>query len=132
MTETITSELVVAYSQCPRKAYFICKGEGGDPHALVEIIERRARANRERYLRAIGQPSDLVSTNMTLRSGNMEAFCDVLMRRGENSYEPTLVAGTHKVTKAEKINLAYIGHVIGDLYHRKPSVGTIVLRAVYA
>src|SRR5208337_2893678 len=37
MTETITSELVVAYSQCPRKAYFICKGEGGDPHALVEI-----------------------------------------------------------------------------------------------
>ena len=127
MTETITSELVVAYSQCPRKAYLICKGEGGDPHALVEIIERRARANRERYLRAIGQPSDLVSTNMTLRSGNMEAFCDVLMRRGENSYEPTLVAGTHKVTKAEKINLAYVGHVIDCLYHRKPSVGTIVL-----
>ena len=57
----------------------------------------------------------------------MEAFCDVLMRRGENSYEPTLVAGTHKVTKAEKINLAYVGHVIDCLYHRKPSVGTIVL-----
>ncbi len=72
MTETITSELVVAYSQCPRKAYLICKGEGGDPHAFVEIIERRTRVNRERYLRAIGQPSGLVSTNVTLRSGNLD------------------------------------------------------------
>jgi len=127
MTETITSELVVAYSQCPRKAYLICKGEGGDPHAFVEIIERRTRVNRERYLRAIGQPSGLVSTNVTLRSGNFEASCDVLTKRSENTYEPTLVVGTHKVTKDERINLAYIGHVIGDLYHRKLSVGIIVL-----
>jgi predicted RecB family nuclease len=127
MTKTITSELVVAYSHCPRKAYLVCKGEGGDPHALVEIIERKARAIRERYLQAIDQPSDLVSTNVTLRSGNMEASCDVLMRRGENGYEPTLVTGTRKVTKDVRINLAYVAHVIDQLYHRKPSVGTIVL-----
>ena len=47
MTDTITSELVVAYSHCPRKAYLISKGEVGDPHPLVEIIERKAIANRE-------------------------------------------------------------------------------------
>ena len=127
MTETITSELVVAYSHCPRKAYLVCKGEAGDPHALVEIIERRARANRERYVQSLGQPSDLVSTNVTLRSGNTEASCDVLMRRGENSFEPTLVTGTRKVTEDMKISLAYVAHVIDQLYHRKPSVGTIVL-----
>jgi predicted RecB family nuclease len=127
MTDTITSELVVAYSLCPRKAYLICKGEVGDPHPLVEIIERRARANRERHLQAIGPPSDLVSTNVTLRSGNKEASCDVLIRRGDNSYEPTLVTGSHKVTSDEQLTLAYVGHVIDHLYHRKPSVGTIVL-----
>ncbi len=51
----------------------------------------------------------------------------MLTKRSEDTYEPTLVVGTHKVTKDERINLAYIGHVIGDLYHRKLSVGIIVL-----
>ena len=126
MTERITSEHAVAYSLCPRKAY-LPKGETGDPHEIDRIIERKARGNRERYLRALGQPGDVVSTNVVLQSGNFEASCDVLTKRGENSYEPTLVVGTRKVTKDKRINLAYIGHVIGDLYHRKPSVGTIVL-----
>ena len=127
MTDTITSELVVAYSHCPRKAYLICKGEVGDSHPLVEIIERRAGANRERHLQAISPPSDVVSTNVTLRSGNKQASCDVLIRRGDNSYEPTLVSGSHKVTSDDKLTLAYVGHVIDHLYQRKPSVGTVVL-----
>ena len=127
MTDTITSELVVAYSHCPRKAYLICKGAVGDPHPLVEIIDRRVGANRERHLQAIGPPSDVVSTNVSLRSGNQQASCDVLIRRGDNSYEPTLVSGSHKVTNDDKLTLAYVGHVIDHLYHRKPSVGTIVL-----
>jgi predicted RecB family nuclease len=126
MTDVITSELVVAYSHCPRKAYLLCKGEAGDPHAMDGIIERKVRANRERYPGAIGQSSDLVSTNVTLRSGDFEAHCDVLIKRGESSFEPTLVVGTHKVTKDEKISLAYIAHVIANLQNRKPSVGNIV------
>ena len=130
MADLITSELVVAYSHCPRKAYLLCKGETGDPHELDRIIERKARGNREQYLRALGQPGDLVSTNVILRSGNFEAPCDVLTKHGENSYEPTLVVGTRKLTKDQRINLAYIGHVIGELYHRKPSVGTIVLEPI--
>jgi len=97
---------------------------------MDRILERKARANREQYVRALGQPDDLVSTNAILRSGNFEAPCDVLTKHGENSYEPTLVVGTRKLTKDQRINLAHIGHVIGELYHRKPSVGTIVLESV--
>jgi predicted RecB family nuclease len=126
MTEPITSELVVAYSQCPRKAYLLCKGETGDPHEIDGIVQRRAAENTERYLRAIGPSIDVVATNVTLRTGNFQAFCHVLTKRGENSYEPTLVVGTHKLTKDERINLAYIAHVIADLHHRKPSMGKIV------
>jgi len=127
MNVLVTPELVVAYSQCPRKAYLLCKGETGEPHEYVRILERRVIENREEYLRTIDSSSDLVSTNLTLRSGDFETYCDVLTTRGESSYEPTLVVGTHKVTQDQKIRLAYIGHVIGQLYHRKPSTGIIVL-----
>jgi len=127
MQELVTPELVVAYSQCPRKAYLLCKGETGDPHEYVEILERRVIENREDYLRKIDSSSDLVSTNLTLRSGDFEAYCDVLTTRDESSYEPTLVAGTHKVTPDQIIRLVYMGHVISQRYHHKPSTGIIVL-----
>ncbi len=106
MNVLVTPELVVAYSQCPRKAYLLCKGETGEPHEHVRILERRVIENREDYLRTIDSSSDLVSTNLTLRSGDFETYCDVLTTRGESSYEPTLVVGTYKVTQDQKIRLA--------------------------
>jgi hypothetical protein len=47
----ITSEIVVAYAQCPRKAYLLLyRPEQGEPHEYVHILEQQRRENHERYL----------------------------------------------------------------------------------
>ena len=42
MPPTITSEVVVAYAVCPRKAYLLLfSPEQGEPHEYVRILERQ-------------------------------------------------------------------------------------------
>jgi hypothetical protein len=51
MEPTITSEIVVAYSQCPRKAYLLLfSPDKGEPHEYVQILEQQRCENQERYL----------------------------------------------------------------------------------
>ena len=51
MQPTITSEVVVAYAQCPRKAYLLlCSPAQGEPHEYVRILERQQDENHARYL----------------------------------------------------------------------------------
>jgi predicted RecB family nuclease len=128
MTTPFTSEVVVAHSQCPRKAYLLLYGGSpGQPHEYRRILNRRADANRESYLRAVVQ-GDAASIMQTLRHGDFEAYCDVLTELGRDNYEPTLIIGTCHVTKEQKTNLAYVGHVLGQLHSRRPPIGVIVTR----
>jgi predicted RecB family nuclease len=128
MTTPLTSEVVVAHSQCPRKAYLLLRGGApGEPHEYVRIQERRASANRERFLSTIVETSE-VATRRVLRQGNFEVYCDVLTRRGGEEYEPTLIVGTGPITKEQRIALAYVGHVVGQLHGRRPASGRIVLK----
>ena len=49
MPPTITSDVVVAYAQCPRKAYLLLYSpEQGEPHAYVRILEQQRRENHAR------------------------------------------------------------------------------------
>src|SRR6266852_6021524 len=51
MQPAITSEVVVAYAQCPRKAYLLLfSPEQGEPHEYVRILERQRSKNQVRYL----------------------------------------------------------------------------------
>lgn len=51
MEPTITTDIVVAYSQCPRKAYLLLfSPDKGEPHEYVQIIEQQRRAHQERYI----------------------------------------------------------------------------------
>jgi len=56
MEPIITPEIVVAYSQCPRKAYLLLfSPDKGEPHEYVQILEQQRQANRERYLNRLQQ-----------------------------------------------------------------------------
>ena len=59
MTPTITSDLVEAYSQCPRKA-FLMMTEVVNPgaHEYVRITDDQAAANRQAYRARLGQAQD--------------------------------------------------------------------------
>ena len=51
MQPTITSEVVVAYAQCPRKAYLLLfSPDKGEPHEYIQILEQQRYANQERYI----------------------------------------------------------------------------------
>lgn len=128
MTTPFTSEIVVAHSQCPRKAYLLLYGASpGQPHDYLRILDRRADANRESHLPTVVS-AGAASIRQTLRHGVFEADCDVLTEVGRDNYEPGLVVGTCHVTRDQRMNLAYVGHVLGQLHGQKPSAGVIVTR----
>jgi hypothetical protein len=128
MTTPFTSEVVVAHSQCPRKAYLLLYGGSpGQPHEYMRILDRRADTTRESYLHMVVQ-AGAASTRRTLRHGGLEAYCDVLTELGTDKYEPTLIVGTCHITKDERTNLAFVGHVLGQLHSQRPPAGVIVSR----
>ena len=120
MPPMITSDVVVAYAQCPRKAYkLLYTDTQGIPHAYLTIVAEEARKHRANHVKKLlGQHSDAVpyspegmhkGTSLmfegTLVSEDLQADVDVLTRMEEtasqrrHSYTPTLLVGTHKMSK---------------------------------
>jgi len=148
MGKTITSEIVVAYAQCPRKAYLLLyTNEQGSPHEYVRILGQRKVANQNAYLDTFRQKHPNVQPysidalkggsdfliNATLQAGMFEAACGILTKvespssLGEYSYEPTIFVGTHRVNKDQKLALFFVSHVLGQIQSTPPVVGRIVV-----
>jgi hypothetical protein len=150
MHTTITSEIVVAYSQCPRKAFLLlCTDEQELPHKYIRILEQQKRLNQTNYIdmliagkqtfpeetsysvNALTNNDNLVN-QATLKAAGLEASCDVLtLERNSSSsggccYEPTIIAGTYSISKEEELELAFTGFVLGQMQKKLPLVGHIV------
>src|SRR5215468_11466234 len=119
MEPVITSDVVVAYSQCPRKAYLsLFSSDKGEPHEYVQILEQQRCENQERYLNRLQQThadvqpysveslrkGSQVLINAHLQVDGLAADCGVLTRVertstfGKHSYEPTIFVGTHCIS----------------------------------
>jgi predicted RecB family nuclease len=143
----ITSEIVVAYAQCPRKAYLLLYSpEQGEPHEYVHILEQHRRENHERYLdhlqhtHADVHPYTVESLrngsevllNACLRAESFAAVCDVLTRvegpgtGGIHRYEPTLCVGTHSISPEQKLAIRFAGYVLGRLQPQPPLAGRLI------
>ena len=70
--------------------------------------------------------------NVNLKSEYFETGCDILTRSYKVSsakkadYEPTIFIGTHKISKEHKLELAFVGHVLGKIEGQIPEKGTII------
>ena len=147
MEPAITSEIVVAYSQCPRKAYLLLfSPDKGEPHEYVQILEQQRRAHQERYTdhlqhtHADVQPYSVenlrkgskVLINAHLQVDGLAADCGVLTRVegastfGKYRYEPSLFVGTHSIGKEQKLELSVVGYVLERLQHTSPVAGRII------
>ena len=147
MGPIITTDIVVAYSQCPRKAYLLFfNSENGEPHEYSLILEEQRRENQERcidhlkHMRADVQPYSLehlhkgngVLINAHLQVDGFAAHCDVLTRiDGESrfrkySYEPSIFVGTYTLNKEQKLELSFVAFVLKTLQHTTPSAGKII------
>ena len=133
MEPTITSEIVVAYSQCPRKAYLLLfSPDKGEPHEYVQILEQQRKEHQEKYINRLQQthadvqPYSLenlrkgskVLINARLQVDGFAADCGVLTRVegkstfGKHRYEPSIFVGTHSISKEQQLELSFVGHVL--------------------
>ncbi|MDT8303776.1 MAG: TM0106 family RecB-like putative nuclease, partial [Sedimentisphaerales bacterium] len=147
MTHHITSDLVIAYSQCQRKASLLLGGQIEEAqHEYQCILEERAAANRSRYISTLpnGQVDSLLRKNggvrfsrkdnpsCTISADDLIATCDALFKPKRKSassptqLQPHLVVGTHSVTDDQKLRLAFAGYVVGQATRYRPSIGLIV------
>src|SRR5712691_7446772 len=147
MAPIITPDIVVAYAQCPRKAYLLLfRPDKGEPHEYVQILEQQRQANQERYLdhlkqtHADVQPYSLenlrkgskVLINAHLQMDGFAAECGVLTRvegtstLGKYSYEPSIFVGTHSMSNEQKLELSFVGYVLERLQSMSPAAGRII------
>ncbi len=100
MKSTITTEIVVAYAHCPRKAFLLLSdAESGPPHEYEQILAAQQRANQTRYLKTLAQAQpDVVAyqanglagkqpflTAATLKSEHFAAECGLLTKVASHS-----------------------------------------------
>ncbi len=147
MELTITTDIVVAYSQCPRKAYLLLfSPDKGEPHEYVQILEQQRREHQGRYIdhlqqtHADVQPYSVenlrkgskVLINAHLQVDGFAAECGVLTRVegtskfGKHSYEPSIFVGTHSISKEQQLEVSFVGYVLERLQHKSPGAGIIL------
>jgi len=147
MSRTITSEVLVAYSLCPQKAFLLlCTEEKGTLHEYEQILQQQQRATQNHSHTALLQTnldirsyahtaltSDCdVLVNATLLTEGLEAACSMLTKvvqpssLGRYSYEPAIVVGTHSITKEQKLELLFAGYVLGKIQGKVPEHGKII------
>src|SRR5215469_15664524 len=118
----ISNEVVAAYSHCPRKAFLLhCTDEHGTPHEYLDMLEECRNVSRTKYLAVLHQTSTQIHsyddsalssgidvlTQANLKTGDLEAYCDVLTkvgstRRGDHrsaEYGPTIILGTFSIER---------------------------------
>jgi predicted RecB family nuclease len=143
----ITTDIVVAYSQCPRKAYLLLfSPDKGEPHEYIQILEQQRCENQKRYLdrlqhtHADVQPYSMenlrkgsqVLINAHLQVDGFAANCGILTRVegtstfGKYSYEPSLFVGTHSISKEQQLALSFVGSVLERLQRMSPAAGRII------
>lgn len=147
MQPAITSDVVVAYAQCPRKAYlFLFNPDQGAPHEYVCMLERQRREHQKRYIDGLKHThtdvhpytvenlgsGSAVLINACLQADGLTAVCDVLTRvegqstAGTHRYAPTMCVGTYSVSKEQKLAMAFTAYVLGRLQHTPPPAGRII------
>ena len=147
MPPTITSEVVIAYSQCPRKAYLLLfSPEKGEPHPYIHILAQQRGAHQECYLdrlqhtHADVHPYSLENLrkghtmliNARLHVDALAADCGVLTRvegtssLGQYRYEPAIFVGTHSISKERHLELSFIGYLLERLQQTSPRIGRII------
>jgi len=94
MQKIISSDIVIAYSQCPRKAFLLISGEQSVEVEYVKILKQKEFLQKSKYIKDIEPTASDIQidksnnlkkygdalVNVNLKSEYLEAKCDVLSR----------------------------------------------------
>ncbi len=147
MNKIITPEIIVSYAQCPRKAYLLLfSNEVGRHNQYITIIEKQKSINQNKYInnlskqypasisfnnKNLGESSDFL-INTEIQIENNKIACCILTKTlspsllGEYSYEPTIFIGTHHISNEQKLELIFIGYILGEIQGQLPARGWII------
>ena len=144
---SITPDTAAAYCLCKRKAFLLLRGEECEvSHHYVLLMEAQAAASLKTFIDSSeraglsiqycngAEPTGKadVLAQVSLRADDLHATADALVSlekpvgKGQPTYEPHLAIGSHSIAKADKIRLAFIGHVLGIGHRRRPHTGVII------
>ena len=147
MSRIINSKILVAYSQCPLKAFMmLCNNAHGTPHEYTEILEQQCQNLQLQYLDIfqhknndvqLYNPTNLKNKhefliNAVLETKGLVADCAILNKVGTHSalgrysYEPTIFMGTYSIKKEQKLELSFVSHVLEQVQHKRPFSGRII------
>lgn len=143
----ITTEVLTAFSVCPRKAFLLlCSNEKGTTNEFSRILQSKKEACRNAYIENLQkhvpdiQPYSVCElkkgraylTDAVISLENFEADCAVLRKAkavsalGRFSYEPVSFIGTQSVEKEDKLALMFAGYLLEKIQNKRPEKGTIV------
>jgi predicted RecB family nuclease len=143
----ITTEIAVAYTHCPRKAFLLLNAASPPPpHEYESLCRDRGAAHRERYADQLRRDGHELATCDRegldaghrflvvgdLRASDLSASCDALVRIDQDSspeghsYSPLVFAGTYSVTDDHKFALSFVGHVLGLIQGSPPDYGRVI------
>jgi len=147
MKKTITSEIVVSYSQCPRKAYLLlCTKERGTQHEYMQILEKQRQTTQRKYIDELREANaDVHSYSLDNLKGNHKCLVNAILEAdgysakcaaltkvrthsafGHYSYEPTIVVGAHTIKKEHRLELFFVSYVLEQVQEKRPLSGHIV------
>lgn len=144
MHSVISNDIFTSFFECKLKAYYLLRGTAKyEPHEYVSILEQQSRSNLREHVEKLKIEHELepyslsalrsrkhVLTQAVLEFDDLRAHCDVLtLKEGTSCYLPTIVVGTHKISKLCRLHLAFIGYVLSKVQKEKPDFGYIVTGA---
>ena len=146
MKNIISCEVVIAYGQCELKSFLLLFTDNkGSPHEYISIIEDETRKNRGSFFSQLKIKNPNIQSyspdamkkgvpimiQATLSSECLTTYVDALVRQEKplhvknHNYIPALVVGTFKISKEQKLHLAFTGYVLSKLQKKMPVSGII-------
>lgn len=114
--------------------------EKGELHEYEQILERHQLENQTKNLELLKQHcSDvyhysaenlkrghefLIDANLSTE--RLQAYCPILKKTDNLSYEPTIFTGTYKINNIDKLKLIFIGCILSKIQEKPPKIGHIV------
>lgn len=146
MSHIISSEVIVAYSQCKRKAFFLLYGkQDGKPSEYISILEKQTREFRDKHINEIKTANPDTSlysigllnkgknilTNAILEWEDLQAYADLLIPKEsiqskKYCFEPTIIVGNYNITKEQTLQLYFSSYVLSKIQNQTPILGTII------
>ena len=139
--KVISSNIIVSYSECHRKAYLLL--DGNQEEYLLEyenVINKLRQNNRDRQIQILRKQGNIVKpydninqlfekelyiTNTNIKAERFEAYFDFL-KISQGKYIPIIVSGTNRIYDEQKLELYFASFVIGNLMKISPQYGIIV------